>query len=147
MKKLTIIFIIIIMVLLSSCAGIDSFDNEIISLINQVRIDNGLNELQISSDLNNAALKRCEYIINTNQFKHMSLINFIPNRTGHSIKVGEVLALGEMGVKAQDYINAWLASPTHRDVILNPKYNFSNIGIASVEWGDKLLIVVLFSSE
>jgi uncharacterized protein YkwD len=92
------------------------------------------------------ATNRSNEILNGN-FAHKPLHNTIKNTTGVTIMVGEILGKSISTAKPEDFINAWLNSKTHNDVILNSKYGFTKIGIGIANSGDTQIITILFSSR
>lgn len=105
--------------------------SELIELTNQVRVEQGLEPLAISSKLNEAAEKKAMDMINQDYFAHTSPDGLSPwywvSKAGYKYTTaGENLAkdFGE-----SEYVHqAWMNSPSHRANILNK--NFQDIGIA-----------------
>jgi len=116
--------------------------NSIEKVVNKVRADNGLNELQASQCLRDRAGLRLNEI--KDNFSH-----YWPNgnysvkeQYCNATKKGENLARDLQLNKGYEnaLIMAWLNSPTHKDVILNSKYNYIGIiesdGYVVMEVGD-----------
>jgi hypothetical protein len=128
--------------------GVESSINqqEIIRLTNIERKKNGL--LSVSEDprLNSAALEKAKNMFEENYWAHFSPSGKDPwgfiNGAGYKFTyAGENLA--KSFYQSNEVVNAWMASRTHRENILNKHYQ--NIGIAVLEGtlnGEKTTLVV-----
>jgi len=102
---------------------------------NTERKDNGLPPLAESQKLNESALLKAQDMLKNQYFAHDS-----PSGEGASelagkvhydfIAIGENLAMGSFS-SDKDLVDAWMASPGHRDNILNK--SFTEIGVAVVK--------------
>ncbi len=116
--------------------GINSSVNsqELIQLTNAERQKKGLPLLSENTKLNEAAFKKGQNMFEENYWAHYSPSGkdpwgFISN-TGYKFSfAGENLARNFYN--SPDVVNAWMSSPTHRDNILNSRYQ--EIGIAVLE--------------
>ncbi|MDD5013712.1 MAG: CAP domain-containing protein [Atribacterota bacterium] len=153
--KITISIFIILVILFLSLGFTSTCKNEVVldkaeatflNLINKVRTENNLNVLVIDRYLMNTATTRSNEILN-GVFAHKPLHNTIKNTTGVTIMVGEILGKSVLTAKPEDFINAWLNSSTHKDVLLNSKYGFTKIGIGITNDKDIQIVVILFSSR
>lgn len=107
---------------------------ELIALTNAERVKSGLSALKENPKLNVAAFQKGQ-----NMFSEQYWAHFAPSGkspwdfiTGNGYKfsyAGENLARNFYSNK--EAVSAWMASPTHRDNILNPHYQ--DIGISIVE--------------
>lgn len=107
---------------------------KIITLINLERAKHSLRALTPNEKLNQAAWQKGEFMINHNYWAHISPDGVQPWQFIHQqeyfyLSAGENLARDFK--REQDLIAAWMASPTHRENLLNS--DFSQMGIAVVE--------------
>jgi len=124
----------------------------IIELTNQKRNDNGVPPLVYSAQLSEAARLKGEHMLALDYWAHVAPDGTEPwkffNDVGYKYRyAGENLARDFSN--PTDAINAWMASPTHRDNMLSTKYK--EIGVAVVE-GDlggveTTIIVQLFGTK
>lgn len=118
----------------------------IISLTNQERRVAGLGELKNNSQLASAALAKANDMFAKQYWDHFGPNGETPwqfiKGAGYSyIYAGENLGKGFR--TAEGLVEAWMASPTHRENILSP--NYRDIGIAVVEGellGKQTILVV-----
>jgi hypothetical protein len=125
---------------------------EVIALTNQKRIEAGLHPLQPSETLASAALAKGTDMINRDYWAHVAPDgtqpwNFFIN-AGYKYRfAGENLARDFSN--AASAVDAWMASPSHRENMLSPKYK--EIGIAVVEGDmngvDTTIIVQFFGTK
>lgn len=113
--------------------------NRVLELVNQHRANNGLSALTLDSTLSSAAAIRAQEI--TVSFSHTR-----PNGsawyTVTSHVNGENLVMGT-GMDADEAVSSWMASPAHKDCILDG--NFVKTGIAVCQSGSEWYWVQLFS--
>lgn len=116
--------------------GISANINQItlIELTNQERAKNGLEPVAENEALNRAAAMKAQNMLEENYWAHFapsgkSPWDFILGAGYRFSFAGENLA--KNFYNSGDVVEAWMASPTHRDNILNSKYK--DIGIAVVE--------------
>lgn len=125
---------------------------QVIEQTNQQRRTLGLSDLTLNQQLTNAALAKAQHMFSNQYWAHTSPDgvkpwNFIRD-SGYTYKVaGENLARDFSNTA--DMMSAWMASPTHRDNIVNSKYQ--EIGIAVVD-GELLgyettLVVQMFGTK
>lgn len=105
----------------------------LVSMTNSARTRNGLGVLTSNSKLSSAAYAKAQDMITNQYFAHTSPSgktpwDFIKGAGYNYSYAGENLAIGY--TDASELFNAWMASATHRQNILNP--NFREIGIAVV---------------
>lgn len=128
--------------------GISSEVNKerIIELTNQERAKNNLSSLSENEQLNNAAMAKAQNMFEENYWAHYSPSGkdpwqFIMAAGYKFMYAGENLARNFY--KSEDVVVAWMESRTHRENILNPKYQ--DIGIAVIEGtldGQQTVLVV-----
>ncbi len=120
--------------------------NRIIELTNKERQKRGLSILKHNSTLDLAAQKKAEDMFKYDYFAHTSPAGVKPwywfKQVNYNYTyAGENLAMNF--VQAEDVVQAWMNSPSHRDNILSKNYN--DIGIAvkvGVLEGHKTALVV-----
>lgn len=136
MTKLTTILILLVAILITSCAcqevELNTDQQEYLDLINNVRTSHNLQVVQPVQKLNNLAQSRCNDMLTRNYFSHIT-------PEGHRVSCGEILAKGK--AEPEMILQCWLDSPTHKEVILYPDYKY--IGI----WVEGGIITILFSSR
>ncbi|MDC7221274.1 MAG: CAP domain-containing protein [Spirochaetales bacterium] len=118
--------------------------------INNTRSEEGLNPLVFEDSLTQSAEK---YIV------ELSAKRFLSHRDeegggpldrykasgGSALAVGEILGTCEVKAPKEELFEAWWNSPSHREQILDPRWNC--MGIALWENGEVLIGVVEFSSS
>lgn len=126
--------------------------NDLFTLTNQKRTENGLSTLSLNTELNNAAAGKAQDMLTKNYWAHTAPDGTIPwvfiTGAGYNyLYAGENLAkdFGDsVGV-----VNAWIDSPTHKANILNDKYK--DIGFAVVNGtlngGETTLVVQFFGTR
>lgn len=122
--------------------------DEIIRLTNEKRVENGLNPLSYNGTLAQAALAKGNDMINKNYWAHVAPDGTQPwaffLNAGYKYKyAGENLARDFNDSSAT--VNAWMASPSHRENMLSP--NYKEIGVAVVNGsltGSETTLVVQF---
>jgi len=105
----------------------------LVSMTNSARTRNGLGALTVNAKLTSAATAKAQDMLANQYFAHTSPQgktpwDFIKGAGYNYSYAGENLAIGY--TDANELFNAWMASATHRQNILNP--NFREIGIAVV---------------
>jgi len=125
---------------------------EVVRLTNEKRAQSGLAPLTLNSTLSNAARMKGEDMINKDYWAHVSPDGTEPWKfftdAGYQYRyAGENLARDFSNPSSA--IDAWMASPTHKDNMLSSKYQ--EIGIAVLEGDlagvDTTLIVQLFGTS
>lgn len=126
---------------------------ELLQITNQKRIDTGLPALVLNRQLNEAAEQKAKYMFGHNFWAHSAPDgttpwDFIRNVHYNYVFAGENLARGFSA--SQDVVDAWMASPDHRENMLSPSYQ--DVGFA-IEQGDltgeknTVLVVEMFGSK
>lgn len=111
---------------------------ELLILTNKVRVAHNLSPLVLNNDLGKAAELKAENMFAQNYWAHTSPNGTTPwyffKQAGYTYTyAGENLARGF--TKSEDIVNAWMASPTHRENMLSS--NYTEIGFA-IEEGELL---------
>ncbi len=126
--------------------------SEVVDLTNQKRIEHGVNALTTNELLTEAARRKGEDMLAKDYWAHVSPDGTEPwaffDNVGYVYRyAGENLARDFSN--AQSAVDAWMASPSHRENLLSPKYQ--EIGVAVVEGDlngvDTTLIVQLFGTR
>lgn len=104
---------------------------ELVDLTNAKRIEYGLPPLSNNLELNAAADNKAEDMFDKNYWAHNSPDGTTPwffiKEAGYNyVYAGENLARGFSN--SEDVVNAWMASPDHRDNVLST--NFKDVGFA-----------------
>ena len=123
----------------------------LVNFVNQGREAAGLESLLENEKLNQAAYLKAENMVQNQYFNHTSPLGVTPWRwflqSGYDYRyAGENLAVGFYD--SEEVFNAWLASPSHRQNLLNPKY--TEVGTAVLGgFGENNTVVVvqLFGSQ
>ena len=118
---------------------------EMLNLINEVRIANGLFPLSINDLLQSTAQTKAKDMVDNNYFSHTSPtygspFNMMQNAGILYKTAGENIA-GNTSIK--DAFDSWMNSPSHKENILSNAYNYVGIGVEkSSTYG--YVIVVMF---
>ena len=113
-----------------------NYENEVIRLVNEIRVKNGLSKLNADWELSRVARYKSQDMKDNNYFSHTSPVYGTPfqmiKNFGISYRsAGENIAKGQSTPQA--VVNAWMNSSGHRANILNASYN--TIGVGYVESG------------
>lgn len=111
--------------------AIESEEQVFLALLNAYRQQNGRDTVKFSSNLNRAAAWMSNDMLTKNYFEHTDSFNRQPFQRiadcGYAgLGTGENIATGQE--TAQEALDAWKASASHNQVMLNPTYTV--IGIA-----------------
>ena len=117
--------------------SVSSYEREVIRLVNEIRKQNGLKELQTDWQLSRVARYKSQDMKNNNYFSHTSPTYGSPfvlmKSFGISYKAaGENIAKGQKTPQA--VVNAWMNSAGHRENIL--KASYTHIGVGYVASGN-----------
>jgi uncharacterized protein YkwD len=109
-----------------------AFASALVSAINGARAANGLQALDVDVRLSTAARGQSIYLASAGMLDHSgpdgaSVSTRLARQGFHGHMVGENLAAG-MGPAAT--VSAWLASPGHRENLLEPGYHRLGVGVA-----------------
>lgn len=124
---------------------------DVVNLTNQKRSEAGLSSLSLNQELSAAAYTKGQDMIAKDYWAHVAPDGTQPwkffNDFGYKYRyAGENLARDFSN--ANDAVNAWMNSSTHRDNILNPKYKEIGIGIVEgdLAGSDTTVIVQFFGA-
>lgn len=114
----------------------DSWTKQVLALVNNERIKNGLNTLRWDNSLAELAKAHCEDMIARNFFSHNNPDGETPfdrmKKAGISyLAAGENIAAGQYSPEA--VFKEWMASEGHRENIMKPDFQY--IGISAVKGG------------
>jgi hypothetical protein len=120
--------------------------SKVIELVNQDRVSQGFQPLQVNDALTQAAQDKADNMMKDGYFAHTSPTGITPwywiQKSGYDYRfAGENLAIHFTDAEGQE--KAWMASIKHRDNILSPKYQ--DIGVAignTVQNGQTTIIAV-----
>jgi uncharacterized protein YkwD len=125
---------------------------DLVRMTNERRAEAGLAPLVLNPQLSQAATAKAHYMFDKNFWAHNAPDGttpwvFIKSSGYEYIYAGENLARGFN--TAGDAMNAWMASPGHRENIMSPNYNEIGFSVAtgSLTGEDTILIVEMFGSR
>jgi uncharacterized protein YkwD len=113
--------------------------NGILAEINRVRAQHGLIQVTRSPELAAAARRHSDEMASLGYFGHMSydgtplenrVQHFFPATNYRFWSIGETLLWSSPSISAAAGVQAWLQSPEHRRVLLNPTWR--QIGLSAV---------------
>lgn len=116
--------------------NVTSYEAEVIRLVNEIRVQNGLSKFTTNWELSRVARYKSQDMKDKNYFSHQSPTYGSPfdmiKHFGISYKTaGENIAYGYSTAKA--VVDGWMNSPGHRANILNGA--FTQIGVGYVQSG------------
>lgn len=124
----------------------------LLELTNQKRAENGLSPLSLDPQLSAAANAKANDMFQNNYWSHnspngVSPWDFILSAGYHYVYAGENLA--KDFANSDGVVSAWMASPTHRDNILNPKYKEVGFSVVNGKLNglETTLVVQMFGSR
>ena len=117
-------------------ASVQEFENEVIRLVNEQRVQNGLKPLTANWELSRVARFKSQDMVDNRYFSHTSPTYGSPFQMirafGLSFRTaGENIAYGQR--TPQSVVKAWMNSSGHRANILNASY--TQIGVGYVAQG------------
>lgn len=125
---------------------------EIINLTNKMRQENGLAPVQLDSKLTAAAAQKASDMFARDYWAHVSPVGTQPwyfiTEAGYSYRyAGENLARDFSD--SNSIVKAWIASPTHRENLLNPRYQDMGLAIVDGKLGGRetTLVVQMFGTK
>ncbi len=125
-------------------ATVVNYENEVIRLVNEIRVKNGLNTLAADWELSRVARYKSQDMKDNNYFSHTSPVYGSPftmiKNFGISYKsAAENIAKGQTTPEA--VVNAWMNSSGHRANILNASYKKIGVGyVASGNYWTQMFI-------
>lgn len=117
-------------------------ERETLDLINEYRVQNGLTELKPYYDLYNVAKLKAEDLEQNNYFEHQSPNLGTPFEMLRNNKIqyqiaGENLAGNTTPARA---VNAWINSKTHRENILEERFQYTGIYVVDSQIYGKIFV-------
>ncbi|MBQ8403397.1 MAG: SafA/ExsA family spore coat assembly protein [Clostridia bacterium] len=114
-----------------------SYEQEVIRLVNEIRVQNGLKELTYDWELGRVARYKSQDMKDNKYFSHTSPVYGTPFQMIKNFGItyrsaGENIARGQRSPQA--VVNAWMNSSGHRANILNS--SFTHIGVGYVDDGN-----------
>ena len=121
----------------------DSFEREVVRLVNVERKKKGLSELKYNWQLSRVARYKSEDMRDRGYFSHTSPTYGTPYQMMRSFGItyrtaGENIAKGQTSPEA--VVNAWMNSSGHRANILNPSFTEIGVGFASGNYWTQMFI-------
>ncbi len=121
----------------SKDSAVESFEKEVIRLVNEIRVKNGLKTLKEDWELSRVARYKSQDMKDNKYFSHTSPVYGSPFQMMKSFGISyksaaENIAKGQKTPEA--VVNAWMNSSGHRANILNA--SFTKIGIGYVKDGN-----------
>ncbi|MGZ4358853.1 MAG: CAP domain-containing protein [Gaiellaceae bacterium] len=122
----------------SSGSQSQTFRLGILAAVNQTRAEYGLRPLHLSPQLSRAAVGHSWSMAARGYFSHSSSDGTsFPTRVSHYYRahgysvwrVGETLFWATPNATARQLVDAWLASPSHRAIVLSPTFRQIGLGI------------------
>ena len=133
-------------------AAINISTEDLVKLTNEKRAEAGLPPLILNQELSSAAADKASYMFEKNFWAHVAPDGttpwyFIKNAGYEYSYAGENLARGFNS--APDVVEAWMASPTHRENLLSPNYDDIGFAVAqgSLTGSETTLVVQEFGKE
>lgn len=125
---------------------------DLLNVTNKVRQENGLSALALDSSLSQAASQKAADMFAKDYWAHVAPDGatpwgFIKNSGYAYLYAGENLARGFSNTS--DVVNAWMASPSHRDNMLSSNYDDVGFAISSgnLTGSDTVLVVEMFGRK
>ncbi len=118
-------------------ASVVSYEKEVVRLVNEIRVKNGLKALTYNWELSRVARYKSQDMKDNGYFSHTSPVYGTPFQMMKSFGItyrsaGENIARGQRSPRA--VVNAWMNSSGHRANILNA--SFTEIGVGYVADGN-----------
>jgi uncharacterized protein YkwD len=130
----------------------DISSQELLNFTNEKRIENGLPPLVLDQQLETAAYAKAEDMFAKDYWAHNSPDGttpwyFIKNAGYEYVYAGENLAKGFTDSK--DVVNAWMASPSHKENLLSDKFKDVGFAVKTGRLGgeDTFLVVQEFGNK
>lgn len=132
-------------------ANLNEYEAAVLHLINNMRASNGLGALQPDQLLTSIARSRCSDMLANSYFSHYTpdgrnIFNIFKENGVSYVNGGENLAQSSPPSSGtpEAFLNAWMASPTHKANILRGVYNKIGIGIS--ENGSRRVVTTVFTN-
>ena len=125
-------------------SSVMAFENEVIRLVNEIRVKNGRSALNTNWELSRIARYKSQDMVSNRYFSHTSPTYGSPFQMIKSFglayqSAGENIAYGQ--TTPQAVVNAWMNSSGHRANILNSSYKQIGVGyVANGHYWTQLFI-------
>ncbi len=125
-------------------SSVQNYEQEVIRLVNEIRVQNGLKPLTYDWELGRVARYKSQDMKDNHYFSHTSPVYGTPfqmmKNFGLSYRsAGENIAMGQ--TSPQTVVNAWMNSSGHRANILNASYTHIGVGyVASGNYWTQMFI-------
>lgn len=133
----------------ASGANLNGLEAEILKLINKVRADHGLSQLTAIQSLTDICRTRSSDMVGRNYFSHYTPEGTTFFNIMHSSGISWTNAGENLGNATpasygspSAFINAWMASASHRDNMLRDHYRLIGVGIA--DGGGRRVVTIIF---
>ena len=115
-------------------AAVTQYEQEVIRLVNEIRVQNGLSALTYNWELSRVARYKSQDMVDNRYFSHTSPTYGTPFQMIRSFglsyrSAGENIAYGQRTPQA--VVNAWMNSSGHRANILSRSYTQIGVGYVS----------------
>ena len=112
-------------------AAVTQYEQEVIRLVNEIRVQNGLSALTYNWELSRVARYKSQDMVDNRSFSHTSPTYGTPFQMIRSFglsyrSAGENIAYGQRTPQA--VVNAWMTSSGHRANILSSSYTQIGVG-------------------
>ena len=112
-------------------SGVLNYESEVVRLVNEIRVKNGLNKLTEDWELSRVARYKSQDMKDNNYFSHTSPVYGSPFQMMKNFGItyksaAENIAKGQ--ATPQAVVNAWMNSSGHRANILNASFNRIGVG-------------------
>ncbi|WP_368241852.1 SafA/ExsA family spore coat assembly protein [Intestinimonas butyriciproducens] len=125
-------------------AAVTQYEQEVIRLVNEIRVQNGLSALTYNWELSRVARYKSQDMVDNRYFSHTSPTYGTPFQMIRSFglsyrSAGENIAYGQRTPQA--VVNAWMNSSGHRANILSSSYTQIGVGyVANGHYWTKMFI-------
>ena len=110
----------------------ETFEAEVLRLVNIERTTRGLNPLQMHKDLHITARIKAGEMKKYNYYGHGSYPDLPDYLIKQYYNIGENIAMGQ--TSPAEVVQAWMNSPGHRANILKPEYVYIGVGYCADHW-------------
>jgi uncharacterized protein YkwD len=132
-RQISVVFLVVFALLISATAaqarGLTSSEASLLNTMNAVRKSHGLPSLRVDYHLVRAARGHSADMMSRQYFAHGSVAGRAVSAGARGPLFGEDLAWAP-GITANWVVEHWLASPSHRAVLLRPGFRRVGIGYA-----------------
>jgi hypothetical protein len=113
-------------------------EHHALDLTNQRRLARGLIRLRLDSRLTALARQRAQYMADTGNFSHTqsggtTVFDMITDANIRWYAAGEIIAwntAGPLDYSAEFAVQGWMASPSHKAIVISDDYNYVGFGVA-----------------